>query len=312
MNWTVAIFSSRETLALLSSSVDAVLTATSGRETAIDVIVNGGRTLAKEAGSYIESIHVGERAARLMRVWHVRVADKSHAWNQYLHEIWPGSDIGFFIDGYVQVMPDALRMISEGLESAPRALAASGVPTVGRSAKALRDQLLREGGVHGNLYAVRGSVLGHLRDVGFRLPLGIYRTDPLLIAVICFGLDPSTNEWDINRIFVHPQATWRFRSLNWWNPGDLRVHFNRVMRQAQGELENLAVREHLAIQTNPPQGLPRTASELVGNWISSFPETARRTFVRNPLCLLAAHNLRRSRDWSKTKIPPELIAQASF
>jgi hypothetical protein len=166
--------------------------------------------------------------------------------------------------------------------------------------------------VHGNFYAVRGNALAHLRDVGFRLPLGIYRTDPLLIAVICFGLDPSRNEWDTTRLFVHPHATWTFHPLNWWKSGDLRAHLNRVMRQAQGVLENLAVREHLAVQKKSPQSLPRTTSELVGNWISRFPEAARRTFVRNPLCLRAARNLRRPRNWSETKISPELIAQRSF
>jgi hypothetical protein len=312
MKWAVAIFSSRETLETLSSSIDAALLATSQADTTIDVIVNGNRILAEEAGSYIRSIRSLGRASTLVRAWYVPVADKAHAWNQYLWEIWPVSDIGYFIDGYVQVIPDALKMIWEGLAAAPRAIAASGVPTMGRSAKALRERLLSEGGVHGNLYALRGSTMVQLRSMGFRLPLGIYRTDPLLIAVICFGLDPSRNDWEVSRILVHPQATWRFRPLNWWSPRDLRTHLNRVIRQAQGALENLAVREHFAVQKNPPQSLPGTTSQLVGDWVKRFPETARRTFVRNPLCFLAARNLRRPRDWSQAKTSPQLIAQISL
>jgi hypothetical protein len=312
MKWTVAIFSSRETLDTLSSSIDAALVGTSQADTTIDVIVNGNRILAEEAGSYLRSVRPMGRASTLLRAWYVPVADKAHAWNQYLHEIWPESDIGYFIDGYVQVMPDALKMIWEGLAAAPRAIAASGVPTMGRSARALREGLLSEGGVHGNLYALRGSTMAQLQTMQFRLPLGIYRTDPLLIAVICFGLDPSRNEWDVSRILVHPQATWRFRPLNWWSPRDLRSHFNRAIRQAQGALENLAVRDHLAVQKKSPESLPRTTSELVGNWVSNLPETARRTFVRNPLCFLAARNLRRPRDWSQTKTSPQLVAQISL
>jgi hypothetical protein len=299
MKWAVAIFSSRETLETLSSSIDAVLLATAQADTTIDVIVNGNRALAEEAGSYIRSVRSLGRASTLVRTWYVPVADKAHAWNQYLCEIWPGSDIGYFIDGYVQVLPDALKMIWESLAAAPGAIAASGVPTMGRSAKALRERL-------------RGSTMVQLRSMGFRLPLGIYRTDPLLIAVICFGLDPSRNDWDVSRILVHPQATWRFRPLNWWSPRDLRTHLNRVIRQAQGALENLAIREHFAVQKNLPQSLPETTSQLVEDWIKRFPEIARRTFVRHPLCLLAARNLRRPRDWSKAKTSPQLIAEISL
>jgi hypothetical protein len=309
MKWAVAIFSSRETLETLSSSINAALVATSQADTTIDVIVNGNRSLAIEVGSYIRSIRSLGRFSTLVRVWYVPVGDKAHAWNQYLYEIWPESDIGYFIDGYVQVMPDALNLIWEGLATAPGAIAASGVPTMGRSARALRERLLSEGGVHGNLYALRGSTMAQLKSLGFRLPLGIYRTDPLLIAVICFGLDPSRNEWDTRRILVHPQATWRFRPLNWWSPRDLRTHLNRVIRQAQGTLENLAIREHFAIQKNLPQSLPKTTSQLVGDWVSKFPAAARRTFVRSPLCFLAARSLRRPRDWSQAKTLPELIAQ---
>jgi len=312
MKWTVAIFSSRETLVTLSSSIEAALVASSRADTTIDVIVNGNRVLAEEAGSYVRSLHALGRASTIVRAWYVAVADKAHAWNQYLYEILPESDIGYFIDGYVQVMPDALKMIWEGLAAAPRAIAASGVPTTGRSAKALRERLLREGGVHGNLYALRGTTMAQLKSLGFRLPLGIYRTDPLLIAVICFGLDPSRNEWDVSRILVHPQATWRFRPLNWWSPTDLRTHFNRVARQAQGALENLAIREHFAVQKNTAQSLPGTTSQLVGDWVDDFPAAASRTFLRNPLCFLAARNLRRPRDWSQTKTSPQLIAQISL
>jgi hypothetical protein len=154
--------------------------------------------------------------------------------------------------------------------------------------------------------------MAQLKSIGFRLPLGIYRTDPLLIAVICFGLDPSRNEWDVSRVLVHPRATWRFRPLSWWSPRDLRTQFNRVVRQAQGALENLAVREHFAVQKNLPQSLPGTTSQLVSDWVNSFPEAARRTFIRNPLCFLAARNLRRPRDWSQTKTSPQLIAQISL
>jgi hypothetical protein len=312
MKWSVAIFSSREVLDTLSSSINAVVTATSTTETTIDVIVNGNHVLAEGAASYIQALRPPCKASRLVRVWYGLVPDKGHAWNQYLHEIWQLSDIAFFVDGYARVMPDAFTLIGDTIVTEPKALAVSGVPTIGRSAKAVRELMLREGGIHGTLHALRGDVLAQLRALGFRLPLGTYRVDGILGAVICFGLDPAKNDWDVSRILVHPKATWAFRPLTWRSVADLRTHLNRMKRQAQGELENLAVHEHLAVQKKSPQSLPRMSSELVNNWVSSFPHSALQSFVRNPLCILAARSLRHSHDWSKTKSPPELIAQISI
>lgn len=312
MKWSVAIFSSREALGTLTSSVRAILGAASSAATTIDVIVNGNQILANKTGSYVEGLHPARKARTLIRVWYVSLSDKAHAWNQYVHSIWPVSDIAYFVDGYVEVMPNALALISDGLVASPDALAASGVPTMGRSSKMLRALMLREGGIHGNLYAVRGKVLARLRVAGFRLPLGIYRTDSLLGAVMCFGLDPAKNDWNTSRVLVHPHATWAFRPLNWQSTTDIRSHTQRVMRQAQGILENLAVREHLAIQRRAPQSLPRTSSELVGAWIDAFPMSAMRIFIAKPLCLLAARRLRRHRDWSQSTVPPLLITQADI
>jgi hypothetical protein len=307
--WSVAVFSSRETSDTLSSSIEAVIDALAGVPTSIDVIVNGNRQLANETGKHVQSLRVATSAPISIRVWHIVIADKAHAWNKYLHEIWPGSEVAFFVDGYVRVMPDALALLSDGLAATPKALAASGVPNMGRSANLLRERMQREGGGHGNLHALRGNVCSRLRERGFRLPLGTYWTDGLLLGVICFDLDPARNEWDVSRILRHPQATWAFRPLAWWRPADVRSHWNRIMRQARGSLENLAIREHLHIQRKTPESLPRTVSELVESWLDAFPSAARAIFIRKPLCLVAARKLRHPRDWSQTALPPELVAQ---
>jgi len=312
MKWSIAIFSSRESLDTLVGSVGAVLGATTDAIATIDVVVNGNQALSSDIARYVEALRPGDRAATLMRVWYIPVADKAHAWNQYLRDIWEKSDVAFFVDGYTQVMPDALQLISEGLRAKPNALAASGVPSIGRSSSVLREQMLREGGLHGNLFAVRGDVLEQMRTIGFQLPVGMYRVDGTLGAVICFALDPAKNDWDPSRVLVHPRATWLFNPLNWRSAAHVRAHFNRVMRQAQGVLENLAVREHLAIQKRAPQDLPRTSAELVLTWIRSFPLAAAKAFVKNPICLIAAHRLRRPRDWTYRTAPAVLVSRAAL
>jgi hypothetical protein len=309
MQWSVAIFSSRETIQTLSAAINAVFNATNGVATTIDVIVNGNRSLATETSHHIEELGYRQPTNAFLRVWYIPLADKAHSWNQYLHNIWRPSEIAFFVDGYVEVMPDALKLMSDGLEAKPKALAASGVPSVGRSAKKLKEMMLTETGIHGNLHALRGSSLEQLRAESFTLPLGFYRVDGLIGALVCFGLDPASNEWDSTRILVQPKATWMIRPLNWKSPKDIRSHGKRVVRQAQGVLENMAVREHLAVQKKSPQSLPQTSAELVGSWTRAFPRTALGTFIRNPFCLIAWSNLRRPRDWSQVSIPPLLLCE---
>jgi hypothetical protein len=303
MKWSVAIFSSRESFEILSKSIEAALAASRG-ETVVDVVINGSRGLADQAGKFVETLQTRRVTARV-RVWYVSVADKSHAWNQYLYDIWPGADIAFFVDGYVQVMKDAFAQISDGLAGASNALAGSGVPTMGRSARRLQTKP----GIHGNLYAIKGDVLRKVRKNGFRLPLGLYRTDSLVGAIICFGLDPTKNQWDSNRLLIQPRATWRFDPLRWWSITDLRSHWKRVVRQAQGTLENSAVRQHLEVWRKAPEHLPRTATELVFDWMTTSPRAAIRILGGRPFCLLAALRLRSARrDWSQTTIPPLIIA----
>jgi hypothetical protein len=309
MTWSVAIFSSRETPAALLASLTAAIDATPDEESTIDIVINGNRALADEVGERVKSLRGGGAARKVVRVWFLRVADKAHAWNQYVHHIWPGSTVAYFVDGYVQVMPDALAHIGKGMAATPKALGASGVPTMGRSAKRLQKQP----GAHGNLCAVRGDALAQLREMGFRLPVGIYWIDGILFAVICFGLDPSKNKWESDRLLVCPQATWAFQPLRWWSATDVKAHLKRIMRQAQGVLENRAVRELFAVQRKSALSFPGTSSELVWSWLRAFPLAAAKAFIRNPLSLLAARRLQPGRrDWSGITTPPLLIAEMTF
>lgn len=303
--WSVAIFTARESIATLSGCVQAVLAACNGRKVTIDVLVNGNRALADEAERLIASLVLSDGSD--VRLWFIRVGDKAHTWNHYIHHIWRPSELTFFIDGYVEVRPDALMLIEQGLEHAPAVLGATGVPTSGPSANFLRKQMLAHGGIHGNLYAIRGTAMLALRERGFRLPLGLYRTDSLVGAVLMFRLDPSHNDWDSGMILVHPDATWQVHRMAWWSFDHLLTIWKRKLRQAQGELENRAVREHLSIEKRRPEDIPATARELVACWVAACPDKARVLFVKHPLTYYAMHKLMEQRDWSATSEPPALL-----
>jgi len=305
--WTVVIFTARESAPVLAACVRAALLACRGRRFVIDILVNGNRALAEAGASLLAGLD-GVGPDDLLRLWHVPLGDKAGAWNHYVHRLWPGADTAFFIDGYVEVAPDALLRLHRALLAAPAALAASGVPTAGRSAGALRRGMLEHGGIHGNLYALPAAAMAAMRDAPFRLPLGLYRTDALIGAALMYRLAPARHLWDNLNIVVDAGATWSVRQAPAWSPGVLREQFRRRLRQAQGALENRAARDHLSVRRLAPALLAATAAELVAAWIAARPAAARRLFLLQPLAWLAARRLRQPRDWSAAQRPPELLA----
>ena len=309
--WSVAIFTARESISTLGGCVNAALAACAGREATVDILVNGNRALADETAQLVASIAPPPGVAA--RVWFIALGDKAHTWNEYVYRISKEGSLAFFVDGYAEVRPDAFRLIEEALAVNSEALAVSGVPTSGRTAAALRAHMLQEGGIHGNLYALCPSAMQDLRKSEFRLPLGLYRTDPMMGAVLMYRFDPAKYKWDAKAIFVHPDATWDVRRGPVWTLSNMLVLWRRKLRQAQGDLENRAVREHLSIQKRAPREIPATTRELVGNWISSRRAQARSMMVLNPLAFYAANKLKnQERDWSGAATAPDLLATSAL
>lgn len=305
--WTVALFAARETPSVLAGSVRAAIRACSGKRATIDVLINGNPSLAQEFAELAPTI---SSDACKLRIWSIDAPDKAHTWNEYVYRIWEGGDIAFFVDGYARPKPDALELMERHLQAHPNAMAASGIPSSGRSAKAMEERMLRSGGgIHGNLYALTGSSMKGVRDTEFRLPLGIYRTDPLLGAVLTYRLDPSVNKWTRGSVVSVPGATWDVDGISELSYKNVVAYFKRRLRQAQGVLESQAFRDHMTIRRLPPRLLPVTAQEMVNNWLAAQPRAARAVFMKHPLCLYAARQLREPRDWSKTLAAPILLRE---
>ncbi len=314
---SVAIFASRETPAVLAATIlaatQAAQQAGNTADAVIDVLVNGNTALADAAAQLGRArAQQADPVAPRLRIWHLALADKAHAWNQYVETIWPGSDIAFFVDGYVRLWPSTIERLSQRLQSSADAIAATGVPTVGRSAAAARRVMLAEGGIQGNCFCIAGKTLRQMREIGFRLPLGLYRGDSMIGAVLAYRLDPTQHQWDAKRaVLVEPAASWDMRATRWWHPADWRASFKRLDRQAQGTLENLAMREHLTLRRLLPQALPATAAELVLDWAERCPDAATAACRRNGRAARALANLRNPRDWTLAITAPTLVADTA-
>jgi hypothetical protein len=302
----VAIFSSRETHRVLRSAVDA-LVAAARASTTIDVLVNGNPVLADELVLGLRQTHQPTPGVRT-RVWHIALGDKAHSWNTYIHQLWPAGEVTCCVDGYVHVRRGALDALANELARQPDALAATGIPTVGRSAKSMGETMKREGGIHGNLFALKRSTMDALRTSGFRLPLGLYRVDATIGAALAFGLDPSRHPWaPLQRIALTTDAIWDLEVKRFWRWSDVRAQLRRRDRQAQGVLENRAVSHWLATCRRPPHRMPDTAAALVQWWALQAPASFDELCRSSRRVARAWQQLREPRDWAAAAQPPACL-----
>jgi hypothetical protein len=299
-SWSVAIFTSREDAATLSRTIDALVAASTGVATTIDVLVDNNAATADAIATWAPAA-LGPGSS--IRLWLVTWRDKGCTWNRYVHEIAPDADLAFFVDGYVRPRPDSLRLLADLLDARPDAWAATGVPTVGRSAARLAATMLADGGLHGNLYALRRHVVERFRRGGFRLPLGLYRNDSLIGAVVAFGGDPAHEPWTPSRVAVAADATWDNDVASPWSTAALRGWWRRRLRQAQGDLENAAIRRHLATRGQAPESMPRTVQAL----LAEPPPVAHLGPVARLLATRAARAVAAGGDWSRCDAPPRLL-----
>lgn len=305
--WTVVIFASRENLFTLSRAIQSA-SASTNCSIKIDVLVNGNDALANDIANWLltqnkVSLHAG------IRIWKIPQAGKANAWNMYIQHIWTGESLVFFIDGYVRLNSDSVSLLGNAVLSSNIALGGSGVPSVGRSAGKLREQMIEHGGFHGNFCCVKGSAIACIREKKIRLPFGMYRVDSYFGALLSFNFRPNIESWNKNRILVHPEATWNNDVLKWWSISDVSSHLRRMLRQSRGVLENAAVKESFVNQGVVPENIPDTAAELVMNWVSLNSIQFRKIVKGNWLTLLAFKDIKEESKKTPNYQSPILVCE---
>jgi hypothetical protein len=248
-------------------------------------LINGNQALADALAAGLvqrQDAPDSARSSPRLKVWSIPLADKANAWNQYIHQLWAGEEIVFFIDGYVRFNADAVELLGTAVAANAQALEGTGVPTMGRSAKALSENMIANTGYHGNFCCIKGDTLQQMRDKQIRLPVGLYRTDSLMGAILCYALDPSCHIWEDYRIDVHPTASWQIAPAMWWQIKGLKACVKRYFRHARGQLENAAFADHLVNRLHPPAELPATAQEMVLEWVARCPTDFQRLVKQHP------------------------------
>lgn len=274
-NFSISIFAYRETLQTLIASINSCIAAAertsviSGQKVIINVLINGNEALFDELEQKRDYLLANNLNAKIY-FYFFPFGDKANTWNQYFHQIGPSAKFHVFIDGYVFIHNDTFQKIAKEYER-QAFVAATGVPTIGRSAKALRESMLKHGGIHGNLCVFTDSVKNNICEHSFFIPIGLYRTDSLIAAVVNFNFAPKYNEWDNKKVRVISNLTWNIEPNNYFSFNFFSVHYKRLKRQIQGQFENQAIRNLLAVQKIDIGDLPEDVETLLGGYLKDKP-----------------------------------------
>ena len=190
----------------------------------------------------------------------IALGDKANAWNVFVHEIAPHDATHcFFIDGDVRATPGSLDAMVQALALHPQANGVSALPRSGRGLDAFQRDMLKDNGVAGNLYGLRGEFVERLFNQAIRMPVGTIGEDALMGAMLKWDLRGDTR-WDNSKVVVAREAGFEFDSVSPWLPREWKKYFRRRVRYSVRGFQNKMLGQ--AIQPGGFVALPRQVNDL--------------------------------------------------
>lgn len=190
----------------------------------------------------------------------IELGDKANAWNVFVHDISPrGAPHYFFIDGDVRATPGALDIMAQALADHTQANGVSALPKSGRGVAAFQRDMLKDNGVAGNLYGLRGAFVERIRAQVINMPIGTIGEDALMGAMLKWDLRGDTR-WDNSKVTVAREAGFEFDSVSPWLPREWKKYFRRRVRYSVRGYQNKMLGR--AIQPGGFEALPQQISEL--------------------------------------------------
>ena len=256
----VAIFAHDEErrigLCLASLPLDRV-------DTIFHLLVNGSSDRTAQIARAVAARHPA------LIVHEIAQGGKARTWNHFVYDLLPAATphMVVFMDGDAQIAPCSFESLEQALANTPRAHAIAGMPMNGRSHSAYQDMLRREGGLFGDLYALRGSFIDLIRAAGHRLPVDLVGDDGLVAAFAATGLSTDAN-WDRMRLGHADAAGFYCEPVSLTSPRNLRLQYKRMISYAVRHFQNRIITDIMG--RVGPSGLPERLSSLYAEWLPRF------------------------------------------
>lgn len=198
---------------------------------------------------------------------------KARTWNRFVHEILPAAMPAtvIFMDGDAQIAPGSLDALGRALVTQRSVNAVAGLPLNGRSHVQYQAMIREEGGLFGDLYALRGSFLQRIRDSELRLPVDLVGDDGLVAAWAATDLGPDAY-WDRARQGYAEDAGFFCEPVALTSPRGWRMQYKRWISYATRHYQNCIISQIMG--DAGPTGLPERLSDLYPVWLPQFKPRA--------------------------------------
>ncbi len=206
MTHSVCIFAHNEE-ATLPRAIAALDAAAAGASYVVHILENGSTD-----GTALVARALAAADPRIMAHENA-VADKTAAWNDYVHRIAPEAEMHVFLDADSRPAPGAFKALALAFEGSPKAFAAAGLPAAGSSRLKWAQHLYTEHYLSGDLYALRGAAVARLRERNLRLPMGAVGEDGILSYLLLTDLVGGEYDGWRERIAIASGAFFEFDPL---------------------------------------------------------------------------------------------------
>jgi len=194
----------------------------------------------------------------------IRLGDKCNAWNVFIHEtaaqVCPGREVYFFTCGDVRIVPGSLAALHRALRQEPYANGAAAPPGSGRNVQRDREAQMREHALVAGLYALRGTFVERMQQLGVRIPLNFEGDDALIGTLLQWDLAPADRPMDLRRIAPVADSAWVFESLTLTRLDHWQFYWKRAIRYARRYYEFKLLGPEL--KAKGLAGMPRDIRDL--------------------------------------------------
>lgn len=222
----------------------------------IHVVVNGttDRTAQIARGFAGVTVHDWEQGG------------KSRSWNRFVFDTpVPSARHFVFVDGDAQVQSGSISALVKRLNEGG-VNAASAFPGNGRRVEAYREEMRREHGLFGDLYALHGNFVARMREADIRLPDDLIGDDGLLCALAKTDLG-NEDDWQDARVATVESAAFLCDPVR-LTPTDLLLQARRMRNYSLRHFQNRIVSD---IMRGPgPTALPDRLASLYAHYLAQF------------------------------------------
>lgn len=228
-------------------------------DTIFHVLVNGSTDAtaqrAREAAGARANIIVHDIAA----------GGKSRTWNHCVHHLLTGTeDAVIFMDGDAEILTGSIDALVADLATNPNANAAAGMPLNGREVELYRENLRRERGLFGDLYALSGPFVSAIRARGLRLPDDLIGDDGLVAAWAHTDLQRD-EAWALDRVIACEQAGFACEPVGLTRPTTWAMQYKRLINYSVRYFQNRIISDIMTREG--PDGLPPRLALLYRDWL---------------------------------------------